>query len=247
MANNIELKKITRDSGAYVAGTSFETEQQVGGEHRPVVKVGASALPAGAATAAAQTDGSQLSGILGFRSSDGTYQPLRLDKATNTLQVLDYEHHEIHAGSHFIFYDYDADVDTAAPKYYRLTTPNTTKWVHMKFGLQSEGAGTWQLFENPTVNAAGTTATAINNNRNSLTAAGLTVAFDATSTADGTQIKVWRTGTGTTGPSRAGTESRSAVELILKQNEDYFLKFTPDADNAKTKVEMYWYEHTSIA
>jgi len=30
---------------------------------------------------------------------------------------------------------------------------------------------------------------------------------------------------------------------MLKQNEDYFLKFTPDADNARTKLELEWYEH----
>jgi hypothetical protein len=183
----------------------------------------------------------------GFRSSDSTYQPLRLDKATNTIQTIEYEHHEVHAGSHFIYYDYDSDVDTASPKYYRLTTPNTTKWAHIQFVLYSEGFGTWQLFENPTVNAAGTTATTFNNDRNSETAATLVIAYDATSTADGTQIKVWRTGSGTNAPQRAGSESRASVELILKQNEDYFLKFTPDADNAKTKVEVLWYEHTNIA
>ena len=178
-------------------------------------------------------------------TGDTTSKPPRIDAATHTLQVIDYEHHEVHAGSHFIYYDYDADVDTAAPKYYRLTTPNTTKWIHMQFVLYSEGVGTWQLFENPTVNAAGTAATAVNNNRNSGTAATLVIAYDPTSTSDGTQIKVWRTGTGTNAPSRVGTESRSSVELILEENQDYFLKFTPDSDNAKTKVEMLWYEHTN--
>ena len=185
--------------------------------------------------------------IRGFRSSDSTSQPLRLDKATNTIQTIDYEHHEIHAGSHFLYYDYDAEVDTGAPKYYRITTPDTTKWAHMVFTLYSEGVGTWQLFENPTVNAAGTTATTFNNDRNSLTAATTVVAYDATSTADGTQIKVWRTGTGTTAPSRVGSEARSGIEIIMKQNEDYFLKFTPDSDNAKIKLQMSWYEHINIA
>jgi hypothetical protein len=185
--------------------------------------------------------------IRGFRSSDSTAQPLRLDKATNSIQTMDYEHHEIHDGSHFFYYDYDSDVDTGAPKYYRITTPNTTSWVHMVFTLYSEGVGTWQLFENPTVNAAGTTATTFNSNRNSATTAGLVVAYDATSTADGTLLKVWRTGTGTTAPSRVGGEARSGLEIIMKQAEDYFLKFTPDADNAKTKVQLSWYEHTNLA
>lgn len=212
------------------------------GRAKVTATISETALPTGAATSVNQTNGTQISQMYG-KTGDTTFQVPRIDAYTHTLQVIDYEHHEVHAGSHFIYYDYDSDVDTASPKYYRLTTPNTTKWIHIIFVLYSEGSGTWQLFENPTVNAAGTTATAVNNDRNSLTAATLVIAYDPTSTADGTQIKVWRTGSGTTAPSRAGSESRSSIELILKQNEDYFLKFTPDANNAKTKVEFLWYEH----
>jgi len=187
------------------------------------------------------------SDIQAYRSSDSSFQPARLDKATNTIQTIDYAHHEIHAGSHFFYTDYDSDVDTASPKYYRITTPDTEKWGHMIFVLYSEGVGTWQLFENPTVNAAGTAATVFNSNRNSATTATIVVAYDPTSTADGTLLKTWRTGSGTTAPTRIGSENRSDNEIILKQNEDYFLKFTPDSDNSKTKVELEWYEHTDIA
>ena len=176
-----------------------------------------------------------------------TFNGLRLKKDTTTgaTATIDYAHKEIHSGSHFFYSDYDSDVDTASPKYYRITTPNTTKWAHMIFTFYSEGVGTWQLFENPTVNAAGTTATVFNNNRNSATAATVVIAYDATSTSDGTLLKTWRTGSGTNAPSRVGTESRNDTEIILDQDQDYFLKFTPDADNAKTKVELEWYEHTN--
>lgn len=182
-----------------------------------------------------------------YRASDGTFQHLRLNKATDSLQVMDYVHAEIHDGDHYFYSDYDSDVDTAAPKYYRLTTPNTAKWINLTPILYSEGAGTWQLFENPTVNAAGTTATTFNSDRNSGNTAGLVVAYDATSTADGTLLKTWRTGSGTNAPTRVGTSSGRDEEIILKQNEDYFIKFTPDADNAKTKLELNWYEHTNVA
>jgi len=182
--------------------------------------------------------------IYGQRTGGGI-AALKYDIATQSLQVVDYTHHEIHSGSHFFYFDYDADVDTSAPKYYRITTPNTTAWAHFILNIYSEGVGKWELFENPTVNAAGTTATTFNNNRNSATTAGVAVAYDATSSGDGTLIRTWRTGSGTSAPTRVGSSSRSDEELILKQNEDYFLKFTPDADNAKTKVEMEWYEHTN--
>jgi len=115
----------------------------------------------------------------------------------------------------------------------------------MLFVLYSEGIGTWQLFENPTVNAVGTPATIFNSNRNSATTATIIVATDPTSTSDGTLLKTFRTGTGTNAPTRVGNEVSRTSEIILKQNEDYFLKFTPDADNAKTKIELEWYEHTN--
>ena len=168
-----------------------------------------------------------------------------MDKSTNSIKTIDYSHNEIHAGDHFCYHDYDSDVDTAWPKYYRITTPNTTKWIHMVMELYSEWIGTWQLFENPTVNAAWTPATLVNNNRNSANTATLVIAPDPTSTADGTQIAIWRTGEGTVWPARWPWVSRSDIEFVLKQNEDYFLKFTPDADNAKTKINFCWYEHTN--
>lgn len=193
----------------------------------------------------AEVDGSnnlQTSSLL--RDKTGTVA--KLDATTGAIETIDYAHHEIHSGSHFFYTDYDSDVDTGAPKYYRITTIDRANWSHLILTLYSEGAGTWELFENPTVNNAGSTATVFNSNRNSSTTATLVVATDPTSTADGTRMKVWRTGSGTTAPSRVGTESRNDIEIILKQNEDYFLKFTPDADNAKTKIELEWYEHTNI-
>lgn len=176
---------------------------------------------------------------------DESGNPAEVDDATNTLQVIPYEHHEIHAGSHFFYTDFDNDVDTGSPKYYRLTTPNTTKWVHLITTLYSDGAGTWELFENPTVNAAGNVATTFNSNRNSATTAGLVVATDPTSTSDGTLLMTFRTGSGTTLPTRIGSENSRENEIILKQNEDYFIKFTPDSDNAKVKLGLEWYEHTN--
>lgn len=181
-----------------------------------------------------------------YKSSDTTYRSPRVSSATHSTIIDEFEHSKIHDGDHYFYYDYDNDVDTASPKYYRLTTPNTTLWINIaSMVLYSEGVGTWELFENPTVNAAGTTATTFNSDRNSSKTSSLVVAYDPTSTADGTRIKIWRTGSGTTAPSRVGSDAGRGGEIILKQNEDYFLKFTPDADNAKTKLEIEWYEHTN--
>jgi hypothetical protein len=49
---SIILQKVSVNSGAYIAGTKFESNTQGDGSERPVVEVGTSALPTGAATQA---------------------------------------------------------------------------------------------------------------------------------------------------------------------------------------------------
>ena len=174
-----------------------------------------------------------------------TYQSPRLDAITHTLIVMDFVHHEIHDGTYFFCSDYDSDVDTGAPKYYRFTTPNTTTWGHFNCKYSSSGAGTWQFYENPTLNAAGTAWSTFNANRNSATTAAITAFYDTTTTSDGTLLWTDRTGADGGGLTRSSGNGSREEELMLKQNEDYILKFTPDADNAKVIVNCSWYEHVS--
>ena len=37
--------------------------------------------------------------------SDTAFRVPRIDPSTNSLQVIDYEHHEVHAGSHYFYAD----------------------------------------------------------------------------------------------------------------------------------------------
>jgi len=174
---------------------------------------------------------------------DQTY--MGIDKSSGSLQVIDYAHHEIHGGSSFVVSDVDLDVDAAGPKYWRITTPNTTKWAHFTGSLAASGAGTIEFFENPTLTGAGTGLTAYNRNRNSATAATLVVAYDATASADGTRIFLTRVSSGGIPARDTGGSIDVRSEFILKQNEDYLLKFTADADNTKVWVTFEWYEHAN--
>lgn len=168
-----------------------------------------------------------------------------VDHITDALITVDHPHHEIHEGDHFFVNNYDSDVDTATPKYYRLTTPDTTKWGHLVLSYSSTGAGLWEFFENPTLNAVGTALTAFNNNRNSSNTAGITAFQDTTTTSDGTLLWTDKTGADGIGGTKSASTSGREMELILKQNEDYILKFTPDANDAKVVVQLSWYEHTN--
>ena len=39
--------------------------------------------------------------VVQFLDQDGKVRYIQLDTTTNTIQMIDYEHHEIHAGSHY--------------------------------------------------------------------------------------------------------------------------------------------------
>jgi len=187
--------------------------------------------------------------LRGWRSSDSTSQPLRLDKATNSIQTIDYQHHEIHGGSNFIIADVQ---DLAVNNVYdmQFTTPNTTKWSHFTFKLDCESETEWYIYEGATVNVAGTALTPVNSNRNSLTAsvntiAGITntsvVNADAdTATAGATALEHGIIGGGKTG----GFDHREN-ELILKQNTTYCMRAIA---NTAGYIDFYcsWYEHTNL-
>ena len=79
--------------------------------------------------------------IRGFRSSDSTAQPLRLDKATNTIQTIDYAHHEIHAGSAFTCH-FSQTSPTAVGEMTMIAfnTKATAPYVHMLAEFSSTAA-----------------------------------------------------------------------------------------------------------
>jgi hypothetical protein len=183
-------------------------------------------------------------GIQGYRSSDATYQPARLDKATNTLQTIEYEHHEIHAGSHF-FYTDSVTLASSGTQVYLLTTPDTTKWSHLVFMATGSAITKVDLYEG--ANRTGTTEqTLLNSDRNSLTAATLIVHKDISGgTTDGALIWTMQSGTATA-QSRSGLTANRESEIILKQNTKYLLRITSSTASNLTNLQLEWYEHTNI-
>ena len=184
--------------------------------------------------------------IQGYRSSDTTFQPLRLDQATNTIQIIDYPHHEVHAGTHFHCTDVQ-NVDTTT-LYYMITTPNTTKWAHMLFGV--ECTGEMQVVVTEGADRTGTTALdAINSDRNSVTASGLVIhrGYTDGTTNGATTVFSERAGaTGVASKTIATGDTGHGQEYILKQNTKYIIAVTTYA-NVYTSLALDWYEHTSIA
>ena len=184
--------------------------------------------------------------ISGFRSSDSTAQPLRLDKSTNSIQVIDYAHHEIHAGSHFKAGFQDTSMATNDTITLLFVTPNTTKWAHWVLVGQATGSAIIQIYEDTTTSNDGTAVTRWNRNRNSLTDSTTLVYHTPTVTADGTKIvEKWIGSEGF--KEDTGGEARGDSEFILKQNTKYLIRLTAVSNGIKGAIGGDWYEHTDIA
>ena len=189
--------------------------------------------------------------IEGFRSSDSTVQPLRLDKATNTIQTIEYEHHEIHAGSHFFVTGYqDLTINQVLDFTWKM--PNTTAWTHWVWKIETESETLWQVYETATAtNALANAITPLNNNRNSATVSGTTMKYEVqanltaangdTDVSGATLIE-----SGISGAGKLSGNADRAHELILKQNTLYCLRATATAAGY-INFSMHWYEHTDIA
>lgn len=179
--------------------------------------------------------------------SDSLVQPIRIDKFTNTLQVIDYAHHEAHAASHYFVRNYE-DQANGAYLDIRVTTPDTTKWAHMLLIIEVESEVEVMVYEGAVISVAGTARTPINNNRNSANTSGL--AFDyivntslANADADtdvsgATLLEDYIVGSG----RDSGSASRDQ-EIILDQNRIYDVRIL---NNAAGYVNYFfsWYEHT---
>lgn len=203
--------------------------------------------------------------IRGFRSSDSTAQPLRLDKATNTIQVIDYSHHEIHAGSAFTCH-FAQTSPTAIGQMTMIAfnTPDTTKYIHMFSHASSTAASTWTVYEVADLDVdEGTQLTIYNHDRNSATesvvtsietvpvankATSYTVAQAAGATlSTATPIYQRYLGAAAAGADTGG-ESRNDDEFILKRNTQYaFVIANTTADDNTHNIILNWYEHTNIA
>ena len=169
-----------------------------------------------------------------------------VDPSTNTLQVIDYPHHEIHGGSHYHLAQ-AATLDSGEKLRFIITTPNDPKWSHFLGIVKGTLTTDIKLYEGTTHVASSASVVGYNNNRNSSNTAGLKFFYVAsTSGSDGTLIDRDRFGTGTSGGKQPGEGSRE-FEWILKQNEDYFFEILSGANNNRIAAIINWYEHTDKA
>lgn len=163
---------------------------------------------------------------------------------------ISYEHYEIHNGSHFFLYGAE-DLSINQVMDFTIQTPNTTKWLHWTWEIDTQSETNWYVYENAIVtNALSEALTPFNNNRNSAKTSGATVKYevqaslaaanaDTNVTSPAILIESGISGSGRT----AGDDARNH-ELILKQNTIYCLRAVATAAGF-LDFAMQWYEHTN--
>ena len=187
----------------------------------------------------------------------------RIDASTNSWQVVDYSHHEIHSGSSF---HAEYSVTTASSDDdvtgILFKTPNTTKYAHMVITVSCSDPAEAIFNEGPTLADSGDGAdlAVYNRNRNSSTTSTLqsledtpTVGsltsmneaeFTAIGISAGTELEhVYLAGGN--GPFAVGGVSRGTQEWVLKANTIYAIYLQNTGASANTHhISLDWYEHT---
>jgi len=162
-----------------------------------------------------------------------------IDKITETLQQISYEHHEIHSGNHYHICDYALNQASDAVIEFILNIPDTTKWPHMTFSFSGSEGATLEVYKNPTTIVGGTIVVPLNNDHNSANVSNITIIKNPTSIGnDGIRLDGHIAG----GDRTAGFTMREN-ENILKQNTVYLFRITSLAVSNDIGFCGEWYEH----
>ncbi len=111
-------------------------------------------------------EGLVVNGILYCRINSSIIKPVRMDASTHSIQCVDYEHHEIHSGSHY-YIEGHTTLNNTDTLYAKIVTPDSAKWAHFTWQISSNGILESALFEKPTGGMTGGLRKTIHaNNRN---------------------------------------------------------------------------------
>ena len=165
-----------------------------------------------------------------------------IDGMTRAIVTIDYVHHEIHDGSHYLYTD-SVEIASGSTQDYLIETANSSKWAHMLFTLDGSAITQFQLYGD--TDKSGTTLQNVGNSNRNSTAQARTLIYKGTSggTTDGTLLYQYKGGSATGVSSRGGAATRNDDEIILKQNAKYILRVTSGTNNNLTNVNLSWYEH----
>jgi len=170
-----------------------------------------------------------------------------VDAVSGALNTIDFSHHKVHEGDTFWVAN-NATLGNGGINTIAITTPNTTKRVHLLLQIDSTQAAMFEVFEGVTSLAGGAPVLPLNFDRNSENASVVVASVGDTPGADpivptGGAI-IW---TETLGVRGIATSRENASELILKKNSIYLFRVTNGATSNNQTILLTWYEHTDSA
>ncbi len=179
--------------------------------------------------------------LLDVTLNDTDGDPLGIDSVTNALIIIDYEHHEIHAGSSFTVIE-STELGNGATFDVLIQTPDTTKWAHLVWEIEHELETQFQFYSDTVYTDNGTAINAFNRDANSSKVSTTLVYHTPTIGGVGNLTATIVSGSG----KKSGGGDRLANEFILKQDCAYLIRITNlTANNNWQTVKLNWYEHTS--
>lgn len=163
-----------------------------------------------------------------------------IDASTNALNVMQYEHHEIHGGSHYFVEGHGEFSSGSAVSFAAFMSGTVTAQAHMLFGFKTNGLIEVQMYEGST-ETGGAAVTPVNSNRSSANTSKLTIVSNPGLTATGNMLLSFTLGSTGRGASLSFDREN---EIVLASNTVYVWHI--QAHNANTRISWRgsWYEHS---
>jgi len=175
----------------------------------------------------------------------------KYDGSSSAITTMEYEHHEIHSGSHYFVKGFLEIIGVDDVLDFTWQMPDTSKWTHWIWSIFTEKAISWYIYEDVVAtNALANTMTPFNSDRNSDKTSGTVLKYElqadlATANADtavgGDAILLK---SGQLGDNKSGGVDSRTHELILKQGSLYCLRAVASSAGY-INFDMEWYEHTN--
>ena len=182
---------------------------------------------------------------INIRGWDGSGNaPINIDKSTRAQTTIGYEHHEIHAGSHFFIENFGTFASGSAI-IIAARTSATTKFPHVLFSVQANGPFELRLYGSGSAFTGGTTITAINNNQSINNPSVTHLVANPTIETLGQTIFATKLGASGLGASTlAGGRNARDDEIVLAPNSSYIWHIFSHDANVVINYKGNWYEHT---
>jgi len=175
-----------------------------------------------------------------------------IDSSTNTLQIIDYAHHEIHSGSFFRVQNHNDAVAVGGNINICFTIPEGTKLPHMLWTYVTGAAGTMTAYRGVTLTLGTGTDVSCKNSRLDSTKTSVLQGVGTGALADGyvSQDATWTGGSvfslkkSYVGRAVGSQVSRTS-EIVLAAGESYAFVLQNDNNQpAGLQIRLEWYEHT---